>query len=115
MRAPLGAHHRAIAAFRGRAHKRRFALSYLWVHAIDIGPQYRYITPISFPEGTFESGTRAVPARGVTTRARAAPGISHAGTTAGAGGAVPGLGQVKAGNARRDPRPRKHGLELSRL
>jgi hypothetical protein len=48
-------------------------------------------------EGTFESGTRAVPARGVTTRARAAPGIIHAGTTAGAGGAVPGLGQVKGG------------------
>src|ERR1700683_742076 len=51
----------------------------------------------TFREGTFESGTRAVPARGVTTRARAAPGIIHAGTTAGAGGAVPGLGQVKGG------------------
>ena len=54
----------------------------------------------TFREGTFESGTRAVPACGVTNRARAAPGIKHAGTTTGAGGAVPGLGQVKAGNAR---------------
>jgi hypothetical protein len=51
--------------------------------------------------GYFESGTRAVPARGVTIRVRAAPGIIHAGTMAGAGGAFPGLGQVKAGNARR--------------
>ena len=86
---------------------------------LDIRPRNDYILPVSFPEGTFregtfESGTRAVPALGVTTRARAAPGIIHAGTTAGAGGAVPGLGQVKAGNARLDPRPRKHGLELSR-
>jgi len=32
-------------------------------------------------------------------------GISHAGTTAGAGGAVPGLGQVKADNARRNRVP----------
>ena len=56
-------------------------------------------------EGTFGSGTRAVPARGVTTRARAAPGIIHAGTTAGAGGAFPGLGQETADNARRDHVP----------
>src|SRR5579863_8261689 len=47
-----------------------------------------------------EGGASAVPAGGLANRARAALGISHAGTTAGAGGAVPGLGQVKAGNAR---------------
>ena len=86
--------------------------------SIDNGLLYGYIIrhPVrrgTFREGTFESGTGAVPARGVTTRARAALGIIHAGTTAGAGGAVPGLGQAKAGNARQNPRPRKHGLELS--
>jgi hypothetical protein len=61
-----------------------------------------------------------------TVRSRAALGIMLAGTTAGAGGAFPGLGQAGAGNARlaahdlseyRDhalsPRPRKPGLELS--
>src|SRR5579863_1370595 len=47
-----------------------------------------------------EGGASAVPAGGLADRSRAALGISHAGTTAGAGGAVPGLGQVKAGNAR---------------
>ncbi len=80
--------------------------SLYWRQAIDIGHLYRYILTHlvhggTFREGTFESGTRAVPARGVTNRSRAAPGIIHTGTTAGAGGAVPGLGQVKAGNARR--------------
>jgi hypothetical protein len=38
--------------------------------------------------------------RGFATRAGAAPGIMRAGTTAGAGGAFPGLGQAGAGNAR---------------
>jgi len=42
----------------------------------------------------------AVPAGGFANCSRAAPGIKHAGTTTGVGGAVPGLGQVKAGNAR---------------
>src|SRR5580700_7538046 len=36
-----------------------------------------------------------------------------AGTTAGAGGAFPGLGQAGADNARFPPRPRMPGLELS--
>ena len=52
-----------------------------------------------------ESGARA---RSDTLRSRAAPGIMRAGTTAGAGGAFPGLGQAGAGNARleaRDLRP----------
>jgi hypothetical protein len=40
-------------------------------------------------------------------------GIILSGTTAGAGGAFPGLGQERAGNARLDRVPRKHGLELS--
>ena len=53
------------------------------------------------PEGKPEDGARAVPAGGFAVRFRAALGISHAGTTAGAGGAVPGLGQARAGNARR--------------
>ena len=66
----------------------RHHINYIPLHLVHGG---------TFREGTFESGTRAVPARGVTTRARAAPGIIHAGTTAGAGGAVPGLGQVKGG------------------
>jgi hypothetical protein len=78
---------------------------FLRYHPLDYRPPNSYIHTLlvyggTFREGTFESGTRAVPARGVTTRARAAPGISHGGTKAGAGGAVPGLGQVKAGNAR---------------
>ncbi len=72
-----------------------------------------------------------VPAGDFANRSRAAPGITHAGTMTGAGGAVPGLGQAKTGNARQfdelacdcsktgfsgshvSPRPRKHGLELS--
>ena len=36
-----------------------------------------------------------------------------AGTTAGAGGAFPGLGQAGAENARFPPRPRRPGLKLS--
>jgi len=47
-----------------------------------------------------EGGASAVPAGGLAHRSRAAPGITHAGTTTGAGGAVPGLGQAKAGNSR---------------
>ena len=72
-----------------------------------------------------------MPARGFAIRSRAASGITLAGTTAGAGGAFPGLGQAGAGNARLEaqrlrspvgaglpdnallPRPRKPGLELS--
>jgi len=62
-----------------------------------------------------ESGARA---RKDTVRSRAASGIMLAGTTAGAGGAFPGLGPVGAGNARLAnaywrPRPRKPGLKLS--
>ena len=44
-----------------------------------------------------ECGARA---RKDTVRSRAASGIMLSGTTAGAGGAFPGLGQVGAGNAR---------------
>jgi len=59
-----------------------------------------------------------VPARGFARRARAAPGITRSGTTAGVRGAASGLGQEGAGNARLanrgSPRPRKPGLELSR-
>jgi hypothetical protein len=66
--------------------------------------------------------------RGPAIRAGAASGIISLGTMAEARGAVAGLGQDRAGNARwllaahlryplfrimRCPRPRKHGLELS--
>ena len=62
-----------------------------------------------FLRGYFQKVERErSPRAALRPRARAAPGISHAGTTAGAGGAVPGLGQVTAGNARLDPRPRNH-------
>ena len=82
------------------------ALSLFLRPAIDIRHWTEYIVAHlvhrgAFREGTFESGTRAVPARGVTTRTRAALGIIHAGITTGAGGAFPGLGQARAGNARR--------------
>jgi hypothetical protein len=64
------------------------------------------------------AGASAVPARGLARRARAAPGITRSGTTAGVRGAASGLGQEGAGNARLancgSPRPRKPGLELSR-
>ena len=53
------------------------------------------------------------PARGFAHRSRAASGIMLSGTTAGVGGAFPGLGQAKAGNALPERRPRKPGLELS--
>ena len=75
-----------------------------------------------------ECGARG---RNDTVRSRAASGIMLSGTTAGPGGAFPGLGQAGAGNARLAaqslsppgwgeltrrallPRPRKPGLELS--
>ena len=44
-----------------------------------------------------ESGARG---RNDTRRSRAASGIMRTGTTAGLGGAFPGLGQAGAGNAR---------------
>ena len=52
------------------------------------------------PDAILKVEQGAVPADGLANRSRAAPGIKHAGTTTGAGGAVPGLGQVEAGNAR---------------
>ena len=52
-------------------------------------------------EGTPESGARAAPARGFANRSRAVPGIMLSGTTAGVWGASTGLGQARAGNARR--------------
>jgi hypothetical protein len=64
-------------------------------------------SPLSLPGeghrsgGGPEGGAGAVPASGFANRSRAALGISHAGITTGEGGAVPGLGQVSAGNARR--------------
>jgi len=77
------------------------------------------------PEGKPESGASAVLPLGFAIRAGAALGIMPSGITTGARGAVTGLGQGRAGNARcvlcvRDlrgscigPSPRKHGLELS--
>jgi hypothetical protein len=59
-------------------------------------------------------GASAVLPRGLAIRAGAASGIRSFGITAEARGAVAGLGQERAGNARLIPRPRKHGLELSR-
>src|ERR1700728_2053789 len=82
MRAPLGAHHSAIAAFRGCAHKREFALSYFWVHALDIGPQYRYITLVSFPEGPFARVLSKVEReRSLRAGLRPAPGRLRASVT----------------------------------
>ena len=65
---------------------------------------------ISLIEGRFlgasyKAERDAAPARGFAIRSRAASGIIHAGTTAGAGDAVPGLGQERAGNARLDRVP----------
>ncbi len=48
-----------------------------------------------FLGGVLYGGASAAPARGFATRSRAASGIIHAGTTAGAGDAVPGLGQER--------------------
>jgi hypothetical protein len=64
---------------------------------LDIRPRFRYIWRISLIEGrllegTLESGARAAPAGGFAPRTRAALGIIHSGTTAGVGGAFPGLG-----------------------
>ena len=50
-------------------------------------------------EVDLKAGARAVPAGGVTTRSRAASGISHPALGPGAR-CIAGLGQVKAGNAR---------------
>ncbi len=75
------------------------------------------LPPCSF-EGRIPDAIRSVeqgaaPARGFALRSRAALGIMPSGTTAGAWGASTGLGQARAGNARRTRRPRKPGLELS--
>ena len=68
----------------------------------------------AFREGTFEGRSRGgARARNDALRSRAALGITPCGTRTAAGGAVPGLGWERAGNARLNPRPRKHGLELS--
>jgi hypothetical protein len=64
-------------------------------------------------EGTPDVGASAVLPRGFARRAGAASGIMSFGTMADARGAAAGLGQADTGNARKKPRPRKPGLELS--
>src|ERR1700722_4551021 len=56
-------------------------------------------------------GASAVLPRGFAIRAGAASGIRSFGIMAEARGAVAGLGQERAGNARSIPSPRKHGLK----
>src|SRR5580704_16679792 len=86
---------------------------------IDKRLRYGYSCTNSLDRGTHSGcdpkcGASAVLPRGLAIRAGAASGIRSFGITAEARGAVAGLGQERAGNARLIPRPRKHGLELSR-
>ena len=86
---------------------------------IDNRLRYGYSCTNSLDRGTHSGcdpkcGASAVLPRGLAIRAGAASGIRSFGITAEARGAVAGLGQERAGNARLIPGPRKHGLELSR-
>ena len=77
---------------------------------LDFRPHFSYWLSISLiegslREGTFGSGASAVLPRGLATCAGAALGIILFGTTAEAWGASTGLGQEKAGNARRNRVP----------
>ncbi len=74
---------------------------------IDICPHFSYeLTNLAYSTDAFGRGYSRMRsecgacARTDTVCSRAALGIMLAGTTAGAGGAFPGLGQAGAGNAR---------------